>query len=78
MYTGVNEDEPTKYVADKNLSENVKKILEEVGAERKTYMGRVLTGDMFVSSKEKREELSKTSMDFAVKWKEQLLYKFHR
>ena len=59
MYTGVNEDEPTKYVADKNLSENIKKILEEVDGERNTYMGRVLTGDMFVSSKEKREQLVK-------------------
>jgi adenosylhomocysteine nucleosidase len=59
MCTGVNKDEATKYVADKNLSENVKKVLEKVSGERTIFMGRVLTGDMFVSSKEKREQLVK-------------------
>ena len=59
MCTGVNKEEATKYVADKELSEKVKKILEKVGEGRTVFAGRVLTGDMFVSSKEKREELVK-------------------
>ena len=59
MCTGINKDEATKYVADKDLSENVKKVLEKVSGERNIFMGRILTGDMFVSSKEKREQLVK-------------------
>ena len=59
MCTGVNKEEPTKYVADKELSERVKKVLEKVSEGRAVFCGRVLTGDMFVSSKEKREELVK-------------------
>ena len=59
MCTGVNKDEATKYVADKNLSENIKKILEKVSGERNIFMGRILTGDLFVSGKEKREQLIK-------------------
>ena len=59
MCTGVNKEEATKYVADKELSEKVKKILEKVGEGRTVFTGRILTGDMFISSKEKREELVK-------------------
>ena len=59
MCTGVNKDEPTKYVADKELSEKIKKVLEKVSEGRTVFSGRVLTGDMFVSKKEKREELVK-------------------
>ena len=54
-----NKEEATKYVADKELSEKVKKILEKVSENRKVFVGRILTGDIFVSSKEKREELVK-------------------
>ena len=59
MCTGENNKEPTKYIADKELSEKIKKVLEKVGGDRTLYCGRILTGDMFVSSKEKREELVK-------------------
>ena len=59
MCTGVNKEEATKYVADKELSEKVKKILKKVGEGRTVFTGRILTGDMFISSKEKREELVK-------------------
>lgn len=59
MCTGENNKEPTKYVADKELSEKIKKVLEKVRGDRKIYSGRVLTGDAFISSKEKREELVK-------------------
>ena len=59
MCTGENNKEPTKYIADKELSEKIKKVLEKVGGDRTVYCGRILTGDMFVSSKEKREELVK-------------------
>ena len=37
----------------------MKKILEKVSENRKVFTGRVLTGDMFISKKEKREELVK-------------------
>ena len=59
MFTGVNKEEATKYIADKDLSDKVKKALEKVSENRNVFTGRVLTGDMFVSSKEKREELVK-------------------
>ena len=59
MCTGVNKEEATKYVSNKELSEKVKNILEKVSENRKVYVGRILTGDMFVSKKEKREELVK-------------------
>ena len=59
MCTGVNKEEPTKYIADKELIEKVKKTLEKVKEARNVFKGRVLTGDMFISSKEKREELVK-------------------
>ena len=59
MCTGVNKEEATKYVADKELSESIKKILEKVSEGRNVFTGRVLTGDMFIASKEKREELVK-------------------
>jgi len=59
MCTGGNSKEPTKYVADKELSEKIKKVLEKVGGDRTVYFGRILTGDMFISSVEKREELVK-------------------
>ena len=59
MCTGENNKEPTKYIADKELSEKIKKVLEKVGGNRKIYSGRVLTGDAFISTKEKREELVK-------------------
>ena len=59
MCTGENNKEPTKYIADKELSEKIKKALEKVGGERHVFSGRILTGDMFISSKEKREELVK-------------------
>ena len=59
MFIGANKKEATKYVADKELSKSVQKILEKVGKGRNVFAGRVLTGDMFVSSKEKREELVK-------------------
>ena len=59
MCTGVNKEEATKYLADKDLSDKVKKVLEKVSESRNVFNGRVLTGDMFISSKEKREELVK-------------------
>ena len=59
MCTGENNKEPTKYLADKELSEKIKKVLEKVGGNRIVFSGRVLTGDAFIASKEKREELIK-------------------
>jgi adenosylhomocysteine nucleosidase len=59
MFIGDNKKEPTKYMADKDLTEKMKKILEKVSENRKVFTGRVLTGDMFISKKEKREELVK-------------------
>ena len=59
MYDGGNNTEPTKYIADKDLSEKIKKSLEKVRGDRNIFFGRVLTGDMFIHSKEKREELVK-------------------
>ena len=59
MCTGENNKEPTKYLADKELSEKIKKVLEKVGGNRTVFSGRVLTGDAFIASKEKREELIK-------------------
>ena len=41
------------------LLRTCKKVLEKVSEGRAVFCGRVLTGDMFVSSKEKREELVK-------------------
>jgi len=59
MCTGENNKEPTKYLADKDLSEKIKKVLEKVRGNRTVFFGRVLTGDAFIASKEKREELIK-------------------
>lgn len=59
MCTGENNKEPTKYLADKELSEKIKKVLVKVGGNRTVFSGRVLTGDAFIASKEKREELIK-------------------
>ena len=59
MCTGDNNKEPTKYLADKELSEKIKNVLEKIGEGRTVFTGRVLTGDQFISSKEKREELVK-------------------
>ena len=59
MCTGVNSKEPTKYLADKELTEKVKKVLEKVSEGRSAFTGRILTGDLFVAGKEKREELIK-------------------
>ncbi len=57
MYTGVDTDKPTKYLANTELSEEIRKVLDKVKEERKVFMGRILTGDTFISGKEKREEL---------------------
>ena len=59
MCTGENNKEPTKYIADKELSEKMKTILEKVGGDRTVFFGRILTGDAFISSQEKRQELVK-------------------
>ena len=56
MFIG-DKKEPTKYVADKELSEKIKKVLEKIKEGRNIFKGRILTGDLFVSSKEKREQL---------------------
>ena len=60
MEIGDNVDEPTKYIADKELSEKMKKALEKVGGGRNVFSGRILTGDIFVSTKEERNELVNT------------------
>ncbi len=59
MCTGENNKEPTKYIADKELSEKMKTILEKIGGDRTIFFGRILTGDSFISSQEKRQELVK-------------------
>ena len=59
MCTGENKNEPTKYVADKELSEKIVKTLDKIKDKRNVFTGRVLTGDLFVSGKEKREQLVK-------------------
>ena len=56
MFIG-DKKEPTKYVTDKELSEKIKKVLEKIKEGRNIFKGRILTGDLFVSSKEKREQL---------------------
>ena len=65
MYTGIDEDEPTKFVADKELTEKFKKALEKVGDMRNIFTGRILAGDIFVSTKEERDELVKTFDGFS-------------
>ena len=57
MYIGVNEDEPTKFYADKELIEKIKTSLEELGENRNIFTGRILTGDIFISSIEERKSL---------------------
>ena len=52
-----NKKEPTKFKSNDELSERMKDILEKVKENRKVYRGRILTGDIFISSKEKRLEL---------------------
>ena len=59
MFIGDNKKEPTKYAPDKELSEKIKKVLEKLSEGRNIFTGRILTGDQFISSKEKREELIK-------------------
>lgn len=60
MCTGEkNNKEPTKFIADKELSEKMKNVLEKVGGERHIFFGRILTGDVFIHSKDKKEELVK-------------------
>ena len=60
MNIGENVNEPTKFSADVELSEKMKKALEKIGETRNIFTGRILTGDIFVSTKEEREELVKT------------------
>ena len=57
MYTDVNEHEPTKYYNDNELIEKFKTALEELGENRNIFTGRILTGDIFISSTEERKEL---------------------
>ena len=59
MFIGDNKKEPTKYIADKELTDKVNNILDEIKGERNVFKGIILTGDIFVSKKEKREELVK-------------------
>ena len=59
MCTGENKDQPTKYLADKELSEKILKALDKVKDKRNVFSGRVLTGDLFVAKKEQREQLVK-------------------
>ena len=54
MNIGENVNEPTKFAADIELSEKMKKVLEKIGETRNVFIGGVLTGDIFVSTKEER------------------------
>lgn len=47
------------FVANPTLVEKAKAVCERVNPDIKTYIGRVLTGDQFISGQEKKEELSK-------------------
>jgi len=52
-------NKPTKFIADSELSCKMKKILETISKERTVFIETILTGDVFVSKKEKKEELVK-------------------
>ena len=64
MCTGVDKDKPTKYIADKELSEKIQKVLSKNNEGRTVFKGRVLTGDAFIGSKEKKKELVDTFQGF--------------
>ena len=59
MFIGDNKKEPTKYIADKELTDKVNFVLNKIKGKRNVFKGIILTGDIFVSKKEKREELVK-------------------
>ena len=59
MCTGIDKDKPTTYIADSELSEKIKNAIKTVKKDANIFIERILTGDIFVSSKEKRDELVK-------------------
>ena len=65
MYSGVDEDEQTKFIVDKELTGKFKKQLEKVGEMRNIFTGRILNGNIFVLSKEDRDKLVKTFDEFS-------------
>lgn len=54
MNLGENINEPTKFAADIELTEKMEKALEKIGETRNAFIGGVLTGDIFVSTKEEK------------------------
>ena len=50
--------ETSTFVADKNLLELAKKVCEEVNPEIGVFTGRVVSGDQFICSKEKKQWLA--------------------
>ncbi len=53
----INPNEPTYFYADKELNLKLKKVLEEKMPDIKYHEGVIASGDMFISSNEKKKEL---------------------
>ncbi len=55
----INPQEPTYFYADKNLNTELKKVISEKLPKLKYHEGVIASGDMFISSNEKKKELKK-------------------
>lgn len=54
---GINPDKPTYFYPDKNLTDKFKTLLSENLINKNCFTGTIASGDMFISSNEKKKEL---------------------
>lgn len=60
MCTGINKDEPTIYYSDEKLISEYEKAVKETNPTLQLHKGTIATGDIFVGSKEKKQNIINT------------------
>ena len=65
------------FEADKDLIELAKKTCDEVNPDIHSYVGRVVSGDQFISDNEKKHYLINELMDTVQRWKVQRWHRQH-